>query len=190
MTSRRIGNVAVAIVLLAWAAPVQAGVIVDLWDSVCHDFKAKNCWPDAYLGTARQSVCEPLAIQAVNGWERQNMLADAHFDAGSGQLTEAGRLKVLSVLNRAPESHRTLYVHRADTPQETALRMQATLQFVAKSAYNNQTTLVLESNRSPDGTPADRIDMIGRKALAAIPDPKLPAGDGSSFGNSSSGGGH
>ena len=122
-----------------------------------------------------------MAIQTSAGWERQNLLSDFHFLPGGNELTEAGRMRVQWIMNEAPEAHRQIFVHRANTPQETAIRMQAVQRLVAQSPYAANTP-VLESTRTDDGWSADRIDWLARKAVGAAMDPKL-------MGNSNSGNG-
>ena len=98
-----------------------------------------------------------MAIQNSAGWERQNLLSEFHFLPGGNELTEAGRMRVQWIMNEVPEPHRQIYVHRANTPQETAVRMQAVQRFIAQSPYAANVP-VLESTRTDDGWPADRID--------------------------------
>ncbi len=78
-------------------------------------------------------------------------------------------------------------MRRAANPQETSIRIRTAQLFVAQSAYAGQLAPVLETNRPDYGIPAERVDLITRKALAASPDPKLPQ-SGSSGGSSGGGG--
>ena len=68
----------------------------------------------------------------ANGWRRQNLLGEFHFEPQSGQLTEAGRLKVQWILTACPEQHRLIYVHTAGTREETAARVAAVQQLAAQ----------------------------------------------------------
>ena len=86
-------------------------------------------------------------------------------------------MRVQWIMNEVPEPHRQIYVHRADTPQETAVRMQTVQRFVAQSPYAVNVP-VLESTRTDDGWPADRIDALSRKAATSALDPKLMGGSG------------
>jgi hypothetical protein len=112
-----------------------------------------------------------IAVQINAGWERQNLLSDFHFLPGGCELTEAGRLRVKWILTEVPEAHRQVYVHRADTPQETAARMQAVQRQVEQSAYVHNVPII-ESTRTDEGWAADRIDAVSKKA-STVPDPKL-----------------
>jgi hypothetical protein len=102
-------------------------------------------------------------------------LSSHHFDATTAQLNEAGRLKVLSIVNEAPEQHRAIFVHRAATPQDTAARIQTVQRLAAESSAFGPPPPVLETNITDEGWSAERVDAIGRKFQSSIPDPKLPA---------------
>ena len=123
----------------------------------------------------------------ANGWERQNLLLDHHFDPLTGKLTPAGEAKVLSVLHDVPLHHRYVFVHRAATCQETAMRIDTVEQFIVHSVPPAEYPPVLESVRSADGYPAAQADLIAQKFKATSPDPKLMPKDS---GSSSSGSGH
>lgn len=184
MAFRWIAGVVVAWVTLTSAVPVTADGFGEFFSSIGRDTKRRNCWPQPFDGYDRQAAREPINLMVSNGWQRQNMLSDAHFEAGGSQLTEAGRLRALWIANEAPEQHRIVYVHRAATPQETNVRIQTVQQLIAQSAYPGLLPPVLESSRSDAGAPADRADLINRKFQAAVPDPKLPPPTSSSSGGS------
>jgi hypothetical protein len=84
-------------------------------------------------------------------------------------------LKIQWILNDAPREHQAVWVHRAATPQETVARLRMVQEFVDKSPYPGHPVPILESTMSDEGWPADRIDAIGRKFQAAVPECKLPA---------------
>jgi hypothetical protein len=187
MSSRWISRALLVLVGLALALPALGE---DLVHCIVRDIKRRNHWPEPFVGPARQAARAPFAVMVGNGWQLQNMLAEQHFETGSGQLTEAGRLKVLWVLNEAPEQHRIVYVHRGANPQETSARIGAVQELLARSIYPGDPIIpVMETNRPNDGWPADRIDIIGRKFQAATPDPKLPSGGTSGSSGSGSTGG-
>ncbi|MGA2064419.1 MAG: hypothetical protein ABSG86_05600 [Thermoguttaceae bacterium] len=178
MASRRIGGVWVLLLVTAWTAPAWANPIDDFCTGIVKDFKRRNCWPEPFVYPDRQAVREPFAIMVGNGWQRQNLVADGHFDSGGTELSEAGREKVLEVLNEAPEQHRIVFVARGATPPETATRLATVRRFVAQSTYGGQVVPVAESNRPGDGWPASRVDLVNRKFEAATPEPKLPGAGG------------
>ena len=189
MTSRRIGGVWVFLLAMAWATPLWANPIGEFCAGIVKDFKRRNCWPEPFVYPDRQAVREPLAVMIGNGWQRQNLVTDAHFERGGTELSEAGRRKVLEILNEAPEQHRIVYVYRGATPQETAIRMAAVQLFVGQSAYGGQAVPVVESNRPGDGWPASHVEIVNRKFEAAFPEPKLSGGGGGGAGGGAGAGG-
>ena len=164
-------RIAIAVAALACLQPATAADLVDNWIQDC---KMKLHWPKPYLCPDRQTVRQPFAIMVDNGWQRQNSLIDIHFEAGGAQLTEAGRLKILWILNDAPEQHRIVYVRRAQTPQEMAMRMEAAQSFVAHSAFPGQAVPVLETTRPEDNWSANHVELVELRAIKAAPEPKLP----------------
>jgi hypothetical protein len=166
-------RLSILIVALGYAMPLSAGgPIVDFLASIPQDFKQRNSWPDPYINPARAAVGQTMATQTAAGWERQNLLSDFHFVPGGSELTEAGRLRVQWILDEAYDPYRQIYVHRAGTPQETALRMQAVQRVVAQSAYAANVP-VLESTRIDDGWPASKIDTLDHKSNEVALPPKL-----------------
>jgi hypothetical protein len=189
------------LIALGSSTPVQAG----WWDgctnaadrcfgSIARDIKRRQCWPEPFTEPDRTAVRAPMVIMVNNGWRRQNMLGEFHFEPATGQLTEAGRLKIRWIVTEAPEQHRIVYVHTADSNEETATRIAAVQQLVARYAPPGETLPVLPTSISDEGSPADQVDLIGRKFQTSTPEPRLPAktdssGSGSSSGSSGSGGG-
>ena len=82
--------------------PLSADWLCDFCNSVARDTKRRNCWPAPFNCPDRQTVRAPFAIMVNNGWRRQNMLGDFHFEATTGQLTEAGKLKIRWIVIRGP----------------------------------------------------------------------------------------
>lgn len=157
--------------------------------SIARDIKRRQCWPEPFVISDRVAARAPMVTMVSNGWRRQNMLGEFHFEPGTGQLTEAGRLKIRWIVTEAPQQHRIVYVHTADGSQETDARIAAVQQMVARYASPGELLPVLPTSISDEGWPADQVDLIGRKFRASTPPPRLPseANSGSS-GSGSSGG--
>jgi len=157
------------------------------------EFKRRNCWPEPFTCPDKQAVRAPFVGMIANGWERQNLLADPYFENINGpQLTEAARLKIRWVVFECPKQHRIIFVHRADSTEETAARVNAVRDYAAQIA-GPDVPAVLESNMSGQGWPAERVDIVSRKFISSLPAPKLPsnsAGGSSSGGDQGSGGGN
>jgi len=175
MTVRLFCAVSVTLLMLAGVAPAQAECLpVRAAKSVWRDWKRNNCWPEPFVRPDRQAVRAAFAISIENGWRRQNLLSDFHFDMDTGKLTPAGEEKLRWILLEAPEQHRTIYVGRARTAQETAARINSIQKVGAEIVPDGPLPAVLETNIKPDGWPAERVDVIGRKFQDSIPDPRLP----------------
>ena len=188
MFGRCIIRFAITVVALGYAIPLSAGELGDFLSSIAQDTTRRNCYPEPFLTADRAMARQPWAVQISAGWERQNLLSECHFLPGGTELTEAGRMRVQWIMSEVSEPHRQIYVHRANTPQETAVRMQTVQRFVAQSPYAVNVP-ILESTRTDDGWPADRIDLVSRKAVTAALDPKLMgSGGGGSAGGGGSGG--
>jgi hypothetical protein len=169
-----------ALLTLAGLVPARAGWFSSIVEgtkqfgrSVVRDTKRRNCWPQPFVIPDRHAVRSPFAVMVANGWRRQNLLGDHHFVDQSGELTEAGRLKVRWVLTEAPQHHRTIYVHTADNPELTAARIDSVQQLAAQLVPEGELPLVLETGIPAQGWPAARADMIGRKFEESTPEPRL-----------------
>ncbi|MFH1918558.1 MAG: hypothetical protein ABIP48_01545 [Planctomycetota bacterium] len=169
--------VSVSLILLAglaYASPAEAQAVQDFWHSVIRDAKRNNCWPEAFLPADRLAVRAPFALMVRNGWRRQNMLADHHFQVGGNTLNEAGELKVRWIMTEAPRHHRDIYVHRAPTPEATVARIEAVQEVALQFAGEGQLPNVLETSLDAAGWPATRVDMIDKRWVESAPDPRLP----------------
>lgn len=162
---------------LTQASPVQAQGIKRVIHSIILDTKRDNCWPKPFVLPDRQSVRAPIELMVAAGWQRQNLLGDYHFDEDTGELTEAGKLKVRWIAGQVPSQHQTIFVSRAASPKETEARMDAVRAVAEKTAHDGNPPRVLASGMEPSGWPASRVDVIGRKFQEVMPEPKLPEYD-------------
>ena len=171
--------------------PLSADWLCDFFNSVARDTKRRNCWPAPFICPDRQAVREPFAIMVNNGWRRQNMLGDFYFEPTTGQLTEAGKLKIRWIVFEAPEQHREIFVHIAQTSEETQARLAYVTAEAGSLAPQGQVPPIMQTSISDAGYPADRVDLIERKYQSSMPPPRLPAptnqNGGVSGGNGSSG---
>jgi hypothetical protein len=144
----------------------------DFFSSVARDGKRRNAWPEPFVYADRDAASRPREIMVANGWERQNQLSDFHFEPGSAQLNESGRLRVSWILREAPATHRTVFVHATLDPQMNLQRMQAVQQYVEQTSFGFPAPVV-QSHRTDDGVPAEQIDTVAKRAAAAALPPKL-----------------
>jgi len=181
MSARFVGVIGFVLISLGCASQVSADLLSCFFGSIARDTKRRQCWPDPFAASDRAAVRAPFVTMVANGWRRQNMLGEFHFEQGTGQLTEAGRLKVRWILTTGPEQHRLIYVHTADTNEETSARLTAVQQLASRISPNNLPP-VLPTSISDEGWPASQVDAIGRKYLGSQPIPRLPAASASGGG--------
>ena len=92
------------LIALGLAQQASAEILCEAWNSIVRDVKRRQCWPEPFVAPDRATVRSPFVTQVANGWRRQNMLGEFHFQPGSQDLTEAGRLKVRWILPYAPSN--------------------------------------------------------------------------------------
>ena len=183
---------AVALLLSASALPASAqgpwpGPAKGPLCSLGIETARSNCWPRPFTCWDQATVSAPFAVMIENGWRKQNLLADHHFDGTGTALNDAGKNKLRWILTEAPEQHRAIYVRRAESPEKTTARFAAVQEAAAGLAMPGERVAIVQTNVAPAGWPAERVDTIGRKFQASTPEPRLTKADGSGGGSSSSG---
>jgi hypothetical protein len=164
-----------AAIMLSTAATSQADWLCEFLKTIPRDVKRRNCWPKPFLCPERQFERTPFALQVANGWRRQNMLTSYDFEGTDGRLNEAGKRKVYWILFEEPAQHRSIFVHIGRTDEETNARLNGVHEYAAQIMPRGDLPMITTTTIPEDGSPADRVDIIGRKYQAAIPAPTLPA---------------
>jgi len=136
-------------------------------------------WPQPYACWDNQAAraCYPIMIQ--NGWRRQNLLADHDFNADGNALSPAGEHKVRWILTQAPLQHRTIFVRKAETADQTATRIAAVRDYAAKVAPDGGPASILETHLNPldypVGWPGSKDTSLLRKFQSSMTgSPYLP----------------
>jgi hypothetical protein len=130
-------------------------------------------WPEPFLQPDRNATMAPFAIQTANGWRRQNLLSDYHFDEVTNQLTLAGETKLRYILTQMPPTRRTVFVQQGLSANVTRTRLLAVERASSKMVPEGMVANVVESNLPNDGWPASDVDAVTRKFNATRPDPRL-----------------
>jgi hypothetical protein len=125
-----------------------------LFGYLVRGFSENNQWPYPYYCPDRKAVVDPFQVMSQNGWRRQNLLADQHFQETGGKLNEAGQAMVRRIVIDSATRPHPIYVHRGQNADETAARMTAVQQFAAKIATDGGVPPVLATNLDPAGYPA------------------------------------
>lgn len=189
LTMRRwISTTLAAAVVFSATGQAPAGEhIKKFFTNFSRDFKRNNLWPQPWVGPDRDSVYAPFQVMVSKGWERQNLLHTNHFEPDTGELTEAGRMKVDQILDITPTEHRAVYVPRGASPELTAKRIEQVQDYVATRATDEHPVQVVESRLRPNDYSAEYVDQIGRAFRESTPEPRIPAGQESTGGASQSG---
>jgi hypothetical protein len=187
MPARFLVFVGFALITLGSAAQVSADMLCDAWNSIVRDVKRRQCWPEPFVAPDRATVRAPFVKQVANGWRRENMLGQYHFDPDSGQLNEAGRNKVRWILTGGPQQHRIIYVHTADKDGETTARVAAVRQWASQISPEDVPAVQL-TTISEDGWPVDEVEAISRKYRSSMPEPRLPDTTSGDSGSTTGGG--
>ena len=171
------------------ALPLSADWLCNFCNSVARDTKRRNCWPAPFVCPDRQTVRAPFAIMVNNGWRRQNMLGDSYFEPTTGQLTEAGKLKIRWIIFEAPEQHREIYVHIGQTNDETQARLATVTAQATSLAPQGEMPSITQTSISDESYPADRTNWIIDKYKTAkdLQPPYLQTSSGQSGGSSTGG---
>jgi hypothetical protein len=139
-------------------------------------------WPWPYVCPDRAAVREPFAMMVNNGWRRQNLLGEHHFNANSDQLSTAGELKVHWITTQAPPERRNIYVERSLNPEVTERRLAAARDYAARVETGGQVPQVFDTHLVSEGRPAATVDATNVRFQESMPPPVLPAVSGAMVG--------
>jgi hypothetical protein len=123
-------------------------------------YHQNNMWPNQYIPTARCAVNSHYTAMVNNGWRRQNLLGDYHFESGSNELTDAGKLKSKWILTQAPQDRRTIFIARGENQSETASRLAAVHAWAGNQSPAVEPVLVNDTHIVAEGHTAGSVDSI------------------------------
>jgi hypothetical protein len=178
----------IAVALACQSAQAQYGCCCNS-GSVCEAYWSGYCanvmWPTIFVPPARRGVCETYAVMINNGWRRQNLLGDYHFEPETNQLTKAGELKVKWILTQAPPNRRSVFVQRAENEMQTASRVAAVHRLASSMSPAVGAIDVNDTHIVAEGHGAGAVDNMFVGFQANMPPPVLPPDTGSSSSSSS-----
>jgi hypothetical protein len=143
--------------------------------SVATDYWRNSTWPHPFLPAEREAVCAPFALMVAKGWQAQNRLGEYHFNEGTAHLTEAGKIRIRSIMSDVPQAFRTVFVPVNESEELTAARLETVQRFIEKSSNEEGVTNVASTTRPPRGRSADTVDAISRGFTQSTPVPRIPA---------------
>lgn len=171
--------------LLGLAVPAFAGDVSggyqpnSPWHNFWVDWHRNNCWTQPFVEVDTASVWNMVDLQVAKGWETQNLLGDAHFEADNTKLSPAGRLKVHEILTRNPAAFRSIFVAQGWSDEVTNKRLAAAQAATAQLvAGNGPMPPVVVSNLEPATTPADYVAGVNawhNGFMTSIPKPQVKA---------------
>lgn len=169
----RILCLAVAITLSVIAP--KAAIAGDFFQQVNRGYHQNRCWYRPYIYPDRDAVAAPFAIMINNGWRRQNLLGDHHFEADNSRLTTAGALKVNWILTQAPVNRRSIFVQQTWEQEKSAMRLQVVQLAASKLLPMGEVADVRSTNLQIEGRSADIVDVVNTRFRESMPVPILPA---------------
>lgn len=173
---RRTLIAAAALVVVAGAVESARAVCLDeTAHYVKHGYHVNTMWPWPYVCPDRIAVREPFCAMVNNGWRRQNLLGQHHFNPDTNQLTTAGELRVQWIMTQAPVDRRNIFVERSLDADITTQRLANVREYAVKVAPEGRTAQVGETYLMSEGRPAAVVDATNVKFLQSMPAPVLPA---------------
>jgi hypothetical protein len=153
---------------------------------VKHGYHANQAWPWPYVCPDRVAVQEPFCIMVNNGWRRQNLLGNHHFNPDTNQLNAAGQLKVQWIMTQAPPDRRNIFVERALDPKVNTDRLSAVRDYSTRVSLDGQSPQIAQTSIMSEGRPASVVDAVNVKFQQSMPAPVLPAAQSASSSSGSS----
>jgi len=150
-----------------------------LAEHFCRGYQQNVQWPIPYIQPARRSIHSAFNAVANNGWRRQNLLGNYHFNNETHQLTEAGKLKVHWILTQAPTHRRNVFVQRGSDESQTSLRVASVQALASGMSPSAEMAKVSDTHIIAEGHPARAVDatFVGYAANKLPPVlPKASAG--------------
>ena len=138
-------------------------------------YDANVAWPSQFIPAARRGVWSSYETIVNNGWRRQNLLGDYHFDPDTNELTEAGQLKVKWILTQAPAHRRSIFVQRAADQSRTATRVASVHAWASNMSPAVGSVDVNDTHIVAEGHLAETVDNIFVGYQKNQPPPVLPA---------------
>jgi hypothetical protein len=146
----------------------------DTYYNIKRGYHRNEAWPFPFICPDRAAVREPFRIMVDNGWRRQNLLGQHHFNSETNRLTTAGELRVHWIMTQAPPERRSIFVERAANPEVTAQRLAVARDYAAQVSIDGQEPQTFESHLVSEGRPASIVDATNVRFYESMRPPVLP----------------
>jgi hypothetical protein len=171
-------NLLAVLALLSSLISVQsanAGWWEDSYHYVKLGYHRNAAWPWPYVCPDRDAVREPFRVMVDNGWRRQNLLGQHHFNPETNRLTTAGELRVHWIMTQAPAERRNIFIERSAQPDVTTERLAVVREYAAQVSIDGQEPQAFESHLVSEGRPASIVDATNVRFYESMRPPVLPA---------------
>jgi hypothetical protein len=176
------------IVALAAAASAAQSVFAVFFDDAAYYEKRNFCvnhvWPWPYQCPDRIAVREPFCQMISNGWRRQNLLGQHHFNPGTNELSTAGELRVQWIMTQAPPDRRGIFIERTLDSDVNAKRLAVVRDYAIKVSTDGRMPQVEDTYLVSEGRPAAVVDATNVSFMKSMPAPVLPAATNNSTSSS------
>ncbi|MEM9657727.1 MAG: hypothetical protein AAF961_05130 [Planctomycetota bacterium] len=139
---------------------VYGGYAPTAGESCKNAFWQNMIWPKQYVRPARRGICQSFETMVNNGWRRQNLLDQYHFEADGAELSEAGQLKARWILTQAPAQRRNIFVGHGVDAAQTADRIGKVHEYAATLGPHAAPASVQETHIRDHGRPAGAVDNM------------------------------
>ncbi len=169
------------VLMLAGTSAAQMHHAQSRWDAFWHRFwldaHRNNAYPEPFRYADRQILYSAWTPYIARGWQMETTISDQHFEKETGKLTVAGKAKVKWIATQAPQQHRTIYVVRGATEEETDKRIDHVQRWAATVAPAVELPGVVQSDVAPVPTRMNGLytNEIWKKSEESIAPPVLPA---------------
>lgn len=145
------------------------------WRGVHVDYARNNAWPQPFTDADARAVQDPFVLMKHNGWRAHNTIGNELFRQGDNSLTLAGSRRVLWIATQSPQQHRTIYVLRGPTDNETHLRVASVHQSLSTIQTGGLLPQVVVTDIEPAAASGGYATSIDRQWLQNLPAPTLPS---------------
>ena len=152
----------------------RGGTVGAQCDQMVDQYRHNNLWPQYYLDMDRQRARSPFDQMVRNGWRRQNLVGEHHFNDDSTQLTESGKLRIKWILTQAPEQYRQIFVEQSLKTTRNVRRMQLVKDFANQIEGDASATMISSTHIISEGRPAPVVDYVNTAFQENMPVPQLP----------------
>lgn len=143
--------------------------------SACWTSYYRNArWPTPFRAQDVNAVTSYFDVQRENGWRLHNTVGHVLFDPATGQLTDAGKNHIVSILNDNPVDRRVIFVLQGENAKQTAQRVESTQLAVSQMLPVGDLPPIYVTDRDAPGSSGAYQTAVMRAMVSSMPKPRLP----------------